>query len=67
MNSGTLKKLVNDAPLWEAYLDYLDSKIKAAHIKLEQETKPDAMFKIQGEIASLRRLKYMRDEVNGST
>lgn len=63
--NGTLKKLVNDAPLWEAYLDYLDSKIQAAHIKLEQETIPDAMFKVQGEIAILRRLKYMRDEVNG--
>jgi hypothetical protein len=24
------------------------------------------MYRVQGEIASLRRLKYMRDEINGS-
>jgi len=64
--NGALKKLVNDKQLWDAYVEYLDSKIHSAHVRLEQENKPDNMYRVQGEIASLRRLKYMRDEINGS-
>ena len=63
--SGTLKKLVNDKQLWDAYLEYLDTKINAAHKQLEQEKLTDNIYRIQGEVASLRRLKYMRDEING--
>jgi hypothetical protein len=64
--NGALKKLVNDKQLWDAYVEYIDIKINSAHIRLEQENKPDNMYRVQGEIASLRRLKYMRDEINGS-
>ena len=64
--SGALKKLVNDKQLWDAYVEYLDDKISSAHKRLEQEKLPDSMYRVQGEIASLRRLKYMRDEINGS-
>jgi hypothetical protein len=64
--NGALKKLVNDKQIWDAYVDYLEDKIHAAHKRLEQENKPDNMYRVQGEIASLRRLKYMRDEINGS-
>lgn len=61
-----LKKLVNDKELWSAYLDYIDTKIQAAHKRLEQENQPENMYRVQGEIAALRRLKLMRDEINGS-
>lgn len=64
--NGALKKLVNDKQLWEAYLEHIDSKIHSAHRRLEQEKEPANMYRVQGEIASLRRLKYMRDEINGS-
>ena len=64
--NGALKKLVNDKQLWDAYVEYLEEKISSAHKRLEQEKLPDNMYRVQGEIASLRRLKYMRDEINGS-
>ena len=66
MNLSTLKKITNDKPLWDAYLAYLDSKIHNAHIRLEQSTNVDSIYRMQGEIAALRRLKLLRDEVNGS-
>ena len=62
--NGALKKLVNDKQLWDAYVEYLDDKISSAHKRLEQENQTDNMYRVQGEIASLRRLKYMRDEIN---
>ena len=65
MNKGTLKKLVNDKQLWEAYLEYLEEKINAAHIRMEQATSADSLYRMQGEISALRRLKLMREEVNG--
>jgi len=65
MSLGTLKKITNDKPLWDAYLEYLDGKIQAAHIRMEQSNSVDAIYRMQGEIAALRRLKLMREEVNG--
>jgi len=65
MSLGTLKKITNDKPLWDAYVEYLNSKISAAHIRIEQSNDAEAMYRIQGEIAALRRLKLMREEVNG--
>jgi hypothetical protein len=65
MNLGALKKITNDKPLWDAYVEYLDSKISAAHVRIEQSNDAETMYRIQGEIAALRRLKLMREEVNG--
>lgn len=65
MSLGALKKITNDKPLWDAYVEYLDSKISAAHIRIEQINDAETMYRIQGEIAALRRLKLMREEVNG--
>jgi hypothetical protein len=65
MNQGTLKKLVNDKQLWEAYLEYIDNKINAAHVRMEQSPNVEALYRMQGEIAILRRLKLMREEING--
>lgn len=62
---GVLKKLVNDKALWDAYIEFLDDKIHKAHVRLEQATQVDAMHRIQGELSALRRLKLMREEVNG--
>ena len=65
MNKGALKTLVNDKQLLDSYLEYLDEKIYAAHIRMEQSTSVEAMYRMQGEIAILRRLKLIREEVNG--
>lgn len=65
MNLGALKKLTNDKQLWDVFTAYLDSKIDSAHIRMEQSNSVDAIYRMQGEIAALRRLKLMREEVNG--
>ena len=65
MNS-LLKKLTNDKELWDAFQEYLDARIKASHVRMEQSTSMDALYRTQGELSALRRLKLMREEVNGS-
>lgn len=61
-----LQKLVNDKPLWDDFCEMLEVKIEQVHKKMEQVTSTDDMFRCQGEVSSLRKLKYLRDEVNGS-
>jgi 7-keto-8-aminopelargonate synthetase-like enzyme len=60
----TIKKLVNDKPLWDSFLEVLNTKIDVAQRKLEQETAIEGVYRAQGEIAALRRLTYLREEVN---
>lgn len=63
----TIKKIVNDKPLWDALLEELNNKIVIAQRRLEQELTVEGMYRAQGEIAALRRLTYLRDEVNGKS
>ena len=60
-----VKKLVNDKPLWDGFVDVLNNKIEVAQRKLEQETTIEGVYRAQGEIAALRRLTFLRDEING--
>ena len=60
-----VKKLVNDKPLWDGFVDVLNTKIEVAQRKLEQETSIEGVYRAQGEIAALRRLTFLRDEING--
>ena len=60
-----VKKLVNDKPLWDGFLDVLNKKINTAQRKLEQAVSMEDIYRAQGEIAALRRLTYLRDEING--
>tara|TARA_Y100000592_G_C5333398_1_gene250652 strand:- start:136 stop:330 length:195 start_codon:yes stop_codon:yes gene_type:complete len=60
-----VKKLVNDKPLWDGFVDVLNQKIEVAQRKLEQETSMEGVYRAQGEIAALRRLTFLRDEING--
>tara|TARA_R110002072_G_scaffold219994_1_gene377539 strand:- start:755 stop:952 length:198 start_codon:yes stop_codon:yes gene_type:complete len=62
-----VKKLVNDKPLWDGFLDVLNKKIDTAQRKLEQAVSMEDIYRAQGEIAALRRLTYLRDEINGPT
>lgn len=61
----SIKKFVNDKPLWDSFVETLDVKINSAQRRLEQESTIEGVYRIQGEIASLRKLAYLRDEVNG--
>ena len=60
-----IKKLVNDKPLWDSFLDVINKKIDTAQRKLEQAVSMEDIYRAQGEIAALRRLTYLRDEING--
>ena len=51
---------------WEAFNSYLDSMIEQHHTVLEQSIDVVSLHRQQGAIAVLRRLKQLRDEINGS-
>jgi hypothetical protein len=60
----SIKKLVNDKPLWDDFVEIINKKIDIAQRRLEQESTMEGMYRAQGEIAALRRLIYLREEVN---
>jgi hypothetical protein len=60
-----IKKLVNDKPLWDSFIEILNEKIEVSQRKLEQEVNIENVYRAQGEIAALRRLTFLRDEING--
>jgi hypothetical protein len=60
-----LKPLAGNVTQWRAYEDMLDYYI-ALHIKkLEQATDTVDIYRAQGAIHSLQKLKTLRDEING--
>ena len=59
-----LKQIVNTKPVWDSFLEYLDKTIVSVQKRLEQEVDVEKIYRAQGEIAALRRLKFMRDEFN---
>ena len=61
-----LKKLVNDKALWDNVIEYLDDAIAKNHTALEQSDNHVVIHRLQGAIGALRRLKYLREEMNGS-
>ena len=62
-----LKKLVNDKPLWDNFVEYVDHIIDQQHSAMEQAEDSIMLYRAQGAIATLRRLKYLRDEMNGNS
>ena len=62
----TLRKLTTDKELWDAFVEYIDDSIAKQHKALEQATEVSMMYKLQGAIACLRRMKYLRDELNSN-
>ena len=62
-----LKKLVNDKPLWDNFVEYVDHIIDQQHRAMEQAEDSIMLYRAQCAIATLRRLKYLRDEMNGNS
>ena len=60
-----LKLLVNNIEIWNSFNDELDRRLNHVHIQMEQTIKQEDLFRLQGEAKALRRLKFLRDEVNG--
>ena len=60
---GNLKPLVNHQLQLNKYIDAL---IEQHHKAIEQTDDTIVVYRTQGAISALRRLKYLRDEVNKS-
>ncbi len=59
-----LKGFVNTNATWEAFQEMLDAEIAQQHKNLEQASDVREIGKAQGAVAALRRLSYLKDEVN---
>jgi len=62
----SIKLLVNDKKIWDSFNELIDQKLKFVHSQLEQTMKSEDLYRLQGEARALRRLKLLRDEVNGA-
>ena len=61
-----LRKFVNDKELWESFVEYIEESIAKQHKTLEQTVEMPMVYKLQGSIACLRRMKFLRDELNSN-
>ena len=61
-----LRKLTTDKELWDSFVEYIDDSIAKQHKALEQATDVPMIYKLQGSIACLRRMKYLREELNSN-
>jgi len=62
----SIKLLVNDKKIWDSFNELIDQKLKFVHSQLEQTMKSEDLYRLQGEARAFRRLKLLRDEVNGA-
>lgn len=60
-----LKPFVNNKELYEDFLEYLDTVIESKRKTLEQSTDIVMIHQTQGAIAVLRKLKTLKEQVNG--
>jgi hypothetical protein len=60
-----LKPLVNSKNQWVDFSNYIDYVIEQQHKILEQSSDSIIIYQAQGAVSTLRRLKLLRDEVNG--
>ena len=61
-----LKPLVSNNLQWDAFVEMLDNEIDSQHKKLEQSKDVQDIYQSQGAIGALRRLKYLKDEINAT-
>lgn len=61
----SLKSFVNNKQEWDSFLEYIEGAISKVHKRLEQSTAVEDLYRAQGEVNALKRLKSMRDEANG--
>jgi hypothetical protein len=62
-----LKTLANTKLQWDAFTEMLDYHIGLHQAKLEQATDMVEVYKAQGSIQALKKLKYLRDEINANS
>ena len=62
----SLKQLVNNKELYDEFLKHMDDLIDTQHRQMEQASEPAVFYRAQGAINTLRKLKLLREQVNGS-
>jgi len=62
----SLKSFVNNKKEWDSFCEELDVWIAEEHKKLEQAESTMQLHRSQGSVSTLRRLKYLRDKINGT-
>ena len=60
-----LKPLVNDKVLWDSFLEEVDRRISEVHRVMEQSSRSEELYRLQGQAFALRKMKQLRDQVNG--
>ena len=61
----SLKAFVNNKKEWDAFCEEIDLWITDQHRRLEQSDSSIQIHRAQGAVDVLRRLKYLRDKING--
>ena len=61
----SLKSFVNNKAEWDAFCEEIDLQISDLHKRLEQSENVVEIHQAQGGIRALRRLKYLREKING--
>jgi hypothetical protein len=62
---NNLKPLVNDKVLWDSFLEEVDRRLSEIHRVMEQSTRAEDLYRLQGQAFALRKMKQLRDQVNG--
>ena len=55
--------MVSNNHQWEAFSNYVDALVEQHHKILEQADNNIIMYRAQGAVASLKKIKLLRDEV----
>lgn len=61
----SLKQWVNDKSTMDEFVKHLDDIIYLQHKAMEQADDSITMYRAQGAIATLKKLKLLRETVNG--
>ena len=61
----SLKRLTSDVDLYTDFLEHLDGLITHQQKQLETLTDQTLIFRAQGAIAALRKLKQLKESLNG--
>ena len=61
----SLKAFVNNKQDWDDFCGMLDEEISTYHKRLEQSDQSVEIYRTQGCIQALKRMKFLRDKING--
>ncbi|PHS02783.1 MAG: hypothetical protein COA78_20280 [Blastopirellula sp.] len=64
---SSLKPFVNDSKLWKSFLELLEDSIVSQQRTLEQTPDTVGVYRAQGGIEALRKMKRLRDMINGGS